>query len=186
MARQVKRGFKYRFYPTDEQAAELSRTFGCVRLVCNKALEERIRAWCGEQRDLLCAVLRRADRVEEERGTRLFDGGVFCSAAAGAAASADGVRSLFCQAGEVLALQVAEEVACVGRVPAQCLHVARGATDAGEDGAAPGDPLVAAAARGCGADHGDRVPGCGGKPGPGPASRGQNSPGPRHALGGWA
>ncbi|MFE4688013.1 helix-turn-helix domain-containing protein, partial [Streptomyces sp. NPDC056721] len=27
----VKRAFKYRFYPTDAQAAELSRTFGCVR-----------------------------------------------------------------------------------------------------------------------------------------------------------
>ncbi|MFE1265803.1 RNA-guided endonuclease InsQ/TnpB family protein, partial [Streptomyces albogriseolus] len=40
----------YRFYPTDEQAAELSRTFGCVRLVYNKALEERTRAWYGEQR----------------------------------------------------------------------------------------------------------------------------------------
>ncbi|WP_405847951.1 RNA-guided endonuclease InsQ/TnpB family protein [Streptomyces sp. NBC_01518] len=50
MARQVKRAFKYRFYPTGEQAAELSRTFGCVRLVYNKALEERTRAWCGEQR----------------------------------------------------------------------------------------------------------------------------------------
>ncbi|MET8417433.1 helix-turn-helix domain-containing protein, partial [Streptomyces sp. NPDC005077] len=27
----VKRAFKYRFHPTNEQAAELSRTFGCVR-----------------------------------------------------------------------------------------------------------------------------------------------------------
>ncbi|WP_255205072.1 transposase [Actinomadura sp. BRA 177] len=50
MARQVKRAFKYRFYPTDEQAAELARTFGCVRLVYNKALEERTRAWYTEQR----------------------------------------------------------------------------------------------------------------------------------------
>src|ERR671938_900066 len=50
MAEQVKRAFKYRFYPTDGQAAELSRTFGCVRLVYNKALEERTRAWYGEQR----------------------------------------------------------------------------------------------------------------------------------------
>ncbi|MEU1276264.1 helix-turn-helix domain-containing protein, partial [Streptomyces sp. NPDC005799] len=50
MPRQVKRAFRYRFYPTDEQAAELSRTFGCVRLVYNKALEERTRAWYGEQR----------------------------------------------------------------------------------------------------------------------------------------
>ncbi|MEU3342489.1 RNA-guided endonuclease TnpB family protein [Streptomyces sp. NPDC006668] len=50
MAEQVKRAFKYRFYPTDGQAAELSRTFGCVRLVYNNALEERTRAWYGEQR----------------------------------------------------------------------------------------------------------------------------------------
>ncbi|MFS4106389.1 RNA-guided endonuclease InsQ/TnpB family protein [Streptomyces sp. PD-S100-1] len=50
MARQVKRAFKYRCYPTGEQAAELSRTVGCVRLVYNKALEERTRAWYGEQR----------------------------------------------------------------------------------------------------------------------------------------
>ena len=50
MTRQVKWVFKYRFYPTGEQAAELSRTFGCVRLVYNKALEERTRAWYGEQR----------------------------------------------------------------------------------------------------------------------------------------
>ncbi|MDH6436611.1 putative transposase [Streptomyces sp. SAI-144] len=50
MAEQVKRAFKYCFYPTGVQAGELSRTFGCVRLVCNKALEERTRAWYGEQR----------------------------------------------------------------------------------------------------------------------------------------
>ncbi|MEU9273050.1 RNA-guided endonuclease TnpB family protein [Streptomyces sp. NPDC048251] len=50
MMQQVKRAFKYRFYPTDEQAAELSRTLGCVRLVYNKALEERTRAWYGERR----------------------------------------------------------------------------------------------------------------------------------------
>ncbi len=50
MARQVKRAFRYRFYPTDEQAAELARTFGCVRLVYNRALEERTRAWYTEQR----------------------------------------------------------------------------------------------------------------------------------------
>lgn len=50
MTQQIKRAFKYRFYPTDEQAAELSRTFGCVRLVYNRALEERTRAWRSEQR----------------------------------------------------------------------------------------------------------------------------------------
>jgi putative transposase len=50
MTQRIKRAFKYRFYPTDEQAVELSRTFGCVRLVYNKALEQRNRAWSGEQR----------------------------------------------------------------------------------------------------------------------------------------
>ncbi len=41
----VKRAFKYRFYPTGEQAAELARTFGCVRLVYNMALAARTEAW---------------------------------------------------------------------------------------------------------------------------------------------
>ncbi|MGW9637293.1 RNA-guided endonuclease InsQ/TnpB family protein [Nocardiopsis alba] len=50
MARKaVKRAFKYRFYPTDAQAAELSRTFGCVRLVYNKALAARTEAWYRRQ-----------------------------------------------------------------------------------------------------------------------------------------
>ncbi|MEO6090099.1 MAG: RNA-guided endonuclease TnpB family protein [Umezawaea sp.] len=48
--RVVKRAFKYRFYPSDQQEAELSRTFGCVRLVYNRALEARTAAWYGEQR----------------------------------------------------------------------------------------------------------------------------------------
>jgi putative transposase len=46
----VKRAFKFRFYPTDEQAAQLRRTFGCVRLVYNKALDTRTTAWLQEQR----------------------------------------------------------------------------------------------------------------------------------------
>lgn len=50
MTQQVKRAFKYRFYPTDEQAAELSRTFGCVRVAYNRALQARTDAWYGEQR----------------------------------------------------------------------------------------------------------------------------------------
>ncbi|MFD0853959.1 RNA-guided endonuclease InsQ/TnpB family protein, partial [Actinomadura adrarensis] len=45
MAQIVKRAYKYRFYPTPGQAQELARTFGCVRLVYNKALEERTRAY---------------------------------------------------------------------------------------------------------------------------------------------
>jgi putative transposase len=41
----VKRAFKYRFYPNDEQASELARTFGCVRLVYNMALAARSEGW---------------------------------------------------------------------------------------------------------------------------------------------
>ena len=33
-----KRAYRYRFYPTKEQAAILARTFGCVRFVYNWAL----------------------------------------------------------------------------------------------------------------------------------------------------
>ncbi|GAA1296954.1 transposase [Planotetraspora silvatica] len=50
MSQIVKRAFKFRFYPTPEQADELARTFGCVRLVYNKALEERTRAYRVEGR----------------------------------------------------------------------------------------------------------------------------------------
>ncbi|WP_432071289.1 RNA-guided endonuclease InsQ/TnpB family protein [Streptomyces sp. AA1529] len=46
----VKRAFKYRFYPTDAQAAELSRTFGCVRKVYNLALAARTEAWARGER----------------------------------------------------------------------------------------------------------------------------------------
>jgi putative transposase len=46
----VKRAFKYRFYPTDAQARELLRTFGCVRHVYNRALEARTAAWYSQQR----------------------------------------------------------------------------------------------------------------------------------------
>ncbi|WP_204286412.1 helix-turn-helix domain-containing protein, partial [Microbispora amethystogenes] len=50
MAQTVKRAYRYRFYPTPEQASELARTFGCVRLVYNRALEERSRAYALEGR----------------------------------------------------------------------------------------------------------------------------------------
>ncbi|MGW0081931.1 RNA-guided endonuclease InsQ/TnpB family protein [Streptomyces sp. NPDC003393] len=50
MATHVKRAFKYRFYPTDAQAAELSRTFGCVRKVYNMALAARTEAWVRQER----------------------------------------------------------------------------------------------------------------------------------------
>src|SRR3954469_5006774 len=48
--RVVMRAYRYRFYPTPQQADQLNRTFGCVRYVYNRALAERARAWTQEQR----------------------------------------------------------------------------------------------------------------------------------------
>jgi putative transposase len=48
MSQTVKRAYKYRFHPTPEQAELLHRTFGCVRLVWNKALAERTRRYKDE------------------------------------------------------------------------------------------------------------------------------------------
>jgi putative transposase len=45
----VQRAYRYRFYPTPEQAHVLNRTFGCVRLVYNKALDARTAAWSAER-----------------------------------------------------------------------------------------------------------------------------------------
>ena len=48
MSHSIKWAYKYRFYPTTEQAKLLHRTFGCVRLVWNKALAERTRRYRDE------------------------------------------------------------------------------------------------------------------------------------------
>jgi len=48
--RVVKRAYRYRFYPTPQQADLLNRTLGSVRYGCNRALAERSRAWTQEQR----------------------------------------------------------------------------------------------------------------------------------------
>ncbi|MFB7198422.1 RNA-guided endonuclease InsQ/TnpB family protein [Streptomyces sp. NPDC056240] len=64
----VKRAFKYRFYPTDAQAAELSRTFGCVRKVYNLALAARTEAWARQERvnyNATSAMLTAWKRTEE-------------------------------------------------------------------------------------------------------------------------
>ncbi|MEU8248291.1 transposase, partial [Nonomuraea sp. NPDC048916] len=69
MVQIAKRAYKYRFYPTPEQAFELARTFGCVRLVYNKALEERTRAYRLEGRGVSyaesSAALTQWKRTEE-------------------------------------------------------------------------------------------------------------------------
>ena len=46
----MRTAYQCRAYPDTEQAAQLSRTFGCVRLVWNKTLDARHRAWHTEGR----------------------------------------------------------------------------------------------------------------------------------------
>jgi len=46
----VQKAFKYRFFPTDAQAAQLAKTFGCARYVYNRALEYRTSAWRQEKK----------------------------------------------------------------------------------------------------------------------------------------
>lgn len=45
----INRAYKFRFYPTPEQEENLIRTWGCVRVVYNKALEDRTTAWYERQ-----------------------------------------------------------------------------------------------------------------------------------------
>jgi len=69
MTEPVKRAFKYRFHPSAAQAAELTRTFGCVRTVYNLALQARTTAWFTEQRRInyvqTSALLTEWKRTEE-------------------------------------------------------------------------------------------------------------------------
>ena len=45
----VDASYKFRFYPTPEQENLLRRTFGCVRLIYNKALAARTQVWYEKQ-----------------------------------------------------------------------------------------------------------------------------------------
>ena len=45
MGKKIRRAYKYRFYPTDEQRSSLAQTFGCVRFVYNWGLSTRKTAY---------------------------------------------------------------------------------------------------------------------------------------------
>jgi hypothetical protein len=63
----VERGYRFRFYPTAEQAGLLTRTFGCVRLVYNLGLQAPsggVAAAAGDAR--LPGDVGVADRLEED------------------------------------------------------------------------------------------------------------------------
>ncbi|GIH34187.1 transposase [Microbispora amethystogenes] len=78
VAQMVKRAYKYRFYPTPEQVEELARTFGCVRLVYNKALEERTRAYTLEGRRVSYAESSAALTAWKREEELAFLNGVSC------------------------------------------------------------------------------------------------------------
>ena len=48
----IQKAFKYRFFPTDEQAEQIAKTFGCARYVYNQALEYRTTAWRQEKKSI--------------------------------------------------------------------------------------------------------------------------------------
>jgi len=48
----AQKAFKYRFFPTDEQAAQLAKTFGCARYVYNQALGYRSKSWQQEKKSI--------------------------------------------------------------------------------------------------------------------------------------
>lgn len=67
--RPVRKAYRYRIYPTEEQAAAMSRTIGCCRLVYNHFLQERIDAYERTQETLRRPVLSRdGSPVRDERG----------------------------------------------------------------------------------------------------------------------
>ena len=127
----MKRAYKYRFYPTPEQADLLNRTFGSVRYVYNRALAERSRAWTQEQQRVTFAeTCRMLTAWKNDPDTGVAVRGVQRRPAAGPAASPERLRELLGQAGEVPAVQVQAQVAGVGDV-----HHARGSgTGTGRSG----------------------------------------------------
>ena len=46
---EIKRAYKFRFYPTAEQEMILAKTFGCVRFTYNYMLRLRTDAWMQRQ-----------------------------------------------------------------------------------------------------------------------------------------
>ena len=47
---EVKRAYRFRFYPTEQQAEQLARTFGCARFAYNHMLRLRTDAWYKDQK----------------------------------------------------------------------------------------------------------------------------------------
>jgi putative transposase len=66
---EVKRAFRYRFYPTPEQEDSLAKTFGCARFAYNYMLRLRTDAWLNDHKSIgyheTSALLTRLKRTPE-------------------------------------------------------------------------------------------------------------------------
>ncbi len=66
----TKRAYKYRFYPTDEQACNLAQTFGCCRFVYNWALATRKHVYFEHKKNLSTNKLSAAlTELKKQEGT---------------------------------------------------------------------------------------------------------------------
>ena len=66
----VKRAYRYRCYPTDEQQQVLARTFGCARWIYNWALARKSRAYREEGKRISYADLSPAAPTPNFNSTR--------------------------------------------------------------------------------------------------------------------
>ena len=64
------RAYKFRFYPTDEQAKLLAQTFGCVRFVYNTILRWRF----AFLNDVSCVPTQQALRHQQTAFKNFFEG----------------------------------------------------------------------------------------------------------------
>ena len=74
----IKRAYRYRFYPTDEQKQLLARTFGCVRYVYNWALDLRQQTYRETSKGLSYKALDAQMTILRHQEVTSFLSGVSC------------------------------------------------------------------------------------------------------------
>ncbi len=73
-----KRAYRYRFYPTQEQAQTLARTFGCVRFVHNWALNLCNETYIAQRRHLYFSAISAALTILKKQSDRFWLNEVSC------------------------------------------------------------------------------------------------------------
>ena len=103
----VRTAYRCRAYPDQPQQQVLARTFGCVRVVWNRTLAARRARYAADGTGTSYAQTDRAlTQMKKRPGAGVPDRSVQRAAAAGAAASAQGVRRVLRQARAIPAVQV--------------------------------------------------------------------------------